>query len=259
MHIREQNRYILFKEFTSGIGGPDAGDSNGTGECERRENPPGCGRPAAGVVQHPPRPPRALPAIPPPRTKEPVPPQAFEPLFPKELIRQEMSPNRAEPIPEELREAYLRLGRPTPLYRAKRLEAFLKTPARIYYKREDLSPVGSHKPNTAFAQAYFAAQEGVEALATETGAGQWGSALALATNYFGLKAKVFMVRVSYDQKPYRKYVMNLYGADVIPSPSDQTNVGRKFLAQDPDHPGSLGIAISEAIESAVTSPNTRYS
>src|SRR5436309_2665108 len=194
-----------------------------------------------------------------PGTKEPVPPQAFEPLFPKELIRQEMSPNRAEPIPDELREAYFRLGRPTPLYRAKRLEAFLKTPARIYYKREDLSPVGSHKPNTAFAQAYFAAQEGVEALATETGAGQWGSALALATNYFGLKAKVFMVRVSYDQKPYRKYVMNLYGADVIPSPSDQTNVGRKFLAQDPDHPGSLGIAISEAIESAVTGKNTKYS
>src|SRR3989449_196986 len=159
--------------------------------------------------------PRAPPAPSPPYlhpgTKDPVPPEAFEPLFPKELIRQEMSPNRAEPIPEELREAYLRLGRPTPLYRAKRLEAFLKTPARIYYKREDLSPVGSHKPNTAFAQAYFAAQEGVEALATETGAGQWGSALALATNYFGLKAKVFMVRVSYDQKPYRKYLMNLYG------------------------------------------------
>src|SRR2546425_280593 len=190
---------------------------------------------------------------------EACPPKASEPLFPKELIRQEMSPNRAEPIPEELREAYLRLGRPTPLYRAKRLEAFLKTPARIYYKREDLSPVGSHKPNTAFAQAYFAAQEGVEALATETGAGQWGSALALAANYFGLKAKVFMVRVSYDQKPYRKYVMNLYGADVIPSPSDQTNVGKKFLAQDPDHPGSLGIAISEAIESAVTGKNTKYS
>src|SRR6267143_3693447 len=194
-----------------------------------------------------------------PGTKEPVPPQAFAPLFPKELIRQEMSPNRAEPIPEELREAYFRLGRPTPLYRAKRLEAFLKTPARIYYKREDLSPVGSHKPNTAFAQAYFAAQEGVEALATETGAGQWGSALALATNYFGLKAKVFMVRVSYDQKPYRKYLMRLYGAEVIPSPSNRTNVGKKILAQDPNHPGSLGVAISEAIETAVTSPNTRYS
>src|SRR5437016_6940061 len=194
-----------------------------------------------------------------PGTKEPVPPQAFEPLFPKELIRQEMSPNRSEPIPEELREAYLRFGRPTPLYRAFRLEAFLKTPARIYYKREDLSPVGSHKPNTAIAQAYFAAKEGVEALATETGAGQWGSALALATNYFGLRSKVFMVRVSYDQKPYRKYMMRLFGAEVIPSPSDQTNVGRKFLAQDPNHPGSLGVAISEAIETAVTRPNPRYS
>jgi tryptophan synthase beta chain len=194
-----------------------------------------------------------------PGTKEPVPPQAFEPLFPKELIRQEMSPNRLEPIPEELREAYLRLGRPTPLYRAKRLEAFLRTPARIYYKREDLSPVGSHKPNTAFAQAYFAAKEGVESLATETGAGQWGSALALATNYFGLHAKIFMVRVSYDQKPYRKHMMRLFGADVVPSPSDRTNIGKKILAQDPDHPGSLGIAISEAIETAVTSPNTRYS
>ena len=194
-----------------------------------------------------------------PGTKEPVPPQAFEPLFPKELIRQEMSPNRSEPIPDELREAYYRFGRPTPLYRAKRLEAFLKTPARIYYKREDLSPVGSHKPNTAIAQAYFAAREGIEALSTETGAGQWGSALALAANYFGLRSKVFMVRVSYDQKPYRKYVMRLFGADVIPSPSDQTNVGKKILAQDPNHPGSLGVAISEAIESAVTSPNTRYS
>src|SRR5438552_6716359 len=167
-----------------------------------------------------------------PGTKEPVPPQAFEPLFPKELIRQEMSPNRSEPIPEEVREAYLRFGRPTPLYRAKRLEAYLKTPARIYYKREDLSPVGSHKPNTAFAQAYYAPIEGAEALATETGAGQWGSALALATNYFGLRSKVFMVRVSHDQQRYRKYVMNLYGADVIPSPSDQTTVGRKVLAPE---------------------------
>src|SRR2546428_13218728 len=170
-----------------------------------------------------------------------------------------MSPTRAEPIPAELREAYFRLGRPTPLYRAKRLETFHKTPARIYYKREALSPVGSHKPNTAFAQAYFAAQEGVEALATETGAGQWGSALALATNYFGLKSKVFMVRVSDDPKPYRKYLMQLFGADVIPSPSDQTNAGKKFLAADPNHPGSLGIAISEPIESAVTGKNTKHS
>ena len=194
-----------------------------------------------------------------PGTKEPVPPQAFEPLFPKEIIRQEMSPNRLEPIPEELREAYFRLGRPTPMYRATRLEAFLKTPAHIYYKREDLSPVGSHKPNTAIAQAYFASREGVESYTTETGAGQWGSALALATSYFGMTAKVFMVRVSYDQKPYRKYLMKLYGAEVIPSPSPQTNVGRKFLEADPDHPGSLGIAISEAIEAAVTAKNTKYS
>src|SRR5438093_4435476 len=194
-----------------------------------------------------------------PATREPIGPEALAPIFPKEIIRQEVSQNRMEPIPEELREAYLRLGRPTPLYRAKRLEAFLGTPARIYYKREDLNPVGSHKPNTAIAQAFFAMREGVEALATETGAGQWGSARALAANYFGLKAKVFMVRVSFDQKPYRKYVMNLYGADVIPSPSDQTNVGKKFLAQDPDHPGSLGIAISEASESAVQGKNTRYS
>jgi tryptophan synthase beta chain len=164
-----------------------------------------------------------------------------------------------EPIPDEVREAYYRIGRPTPLYRAKRLEAYLKTPARIYYKREDLSPVGSHKPNTALAQAYFARKEGAEALATETGAGQWGSALALATNYFGMGCKVFMVRVSYDQKPYRKHLMQLFGADVYPSPSKITKVGAKFLAEDLDHPGSLGIAISEAIEAALTMPNTKYS
>jgi tryptophan synthase beta chain len=193
-----------------------------------------------------------------PGTKQPVGPDAFEPIFPKEIIRQEMSGNATEPIPEELREAYLRLGRPTPMYRAKRLEAFLKTPARIYYKREDLSPVGSHKPNTAIAQAYFARKEGVEAYATETGAGQWGSAVALATNYFGMRAKVFMVRVSYDQKPYRKYLMKLFGAEVYPSPSDQTSFGKKLLAQNPENPGSLGIAISEALEAAVTTPNTKY-
>jgi tryptophan synthase beta chain len=193
-----------------------------------------------------------------PGTKEPVGPEAFEPIFPKEIIRQEMSGNPTEPIPEELREAYLRLGRPTPMYRAKRLEAFLKTPARIYYKREDLSPVGSHKPNTAIAQAYFARKEGVEAYATETGAGQWGSAVALATNYFGMRAKVFMVRVSYNQKPYRKILMKLFGAEVYASPSDQTSFGKKLLAQNPENPGSLGIAISEALEATVTSPNTKY-
>jgi len=194
-----------------------------------------------------------------PATKEPIGPEALAPIFPMEIIRQEVSQNPAEPIPDELREAYLRLGRPTPMYRAKRLEAYLKTPARIYYKREDLSPVGSHKPNTAIAQAYYARQEGVEALTTETGAGQWGSALALATNYFGLRCKIFMVRVSYEQKPYRKYVMRLFGADVYPSPSDQTTFGRKLLENDGDHPGSLGIAISEALEAAVTSKNTKYS
>jgi len=194
-----------------------------------------------------------------PATKEPIGPEALAPLFPKEIIRQEVSLNRFEPIPEELRDAYLRIGRPTPLYRARRLEEYLKTPARIYYKREDLSPTGSHKSNTALAQAYFASREGVERYTTETGAGQWGSALAHATNYFGMASTVFMVRVSYDQKPYRRIVMQLFGADVFPSPSDRTQVGKKFLDKDPDHPGSLGIAISEAIEAAVTGSNTKYS
>jgi tryptophan synthase beta chain len=193
-----------------------------------------------------------------PATREPVGPDALAAIFPAEIIRQEMSDRATEPIPDELREAYFRLGRPTPMYRAKRLEAFLKTPAKILYKREDLSPVGSHKPNTAIAQAYFSKKEGVEALATETGAGQWGSALALATNYFDMKCKVFMVRVSYDQKPYRKYLMRMFGAEVFPSPSDQTAFGRKLLANDGNNPGSLGIAISEALETAVTSKNTKY-
>jgi len=194
-----------------------------------------------------------------PATKEPVGPDALTAIFPREIVRQEVSQNPVEPIPEEVREAYVRIARPTPMYRAKRLEAYLRTPARIYYKREDLSPVGSHKPNTAVAQAYFASKEGVAALATETGAGQWGSALAFATNYFGLRCRIFMVRVSYDQKPYRRYLMQLYGAEVHPSPSTLTRVGRKFLENDGDHPGSLGIAISEAIETAVTAEGTKYS
>jgi len=194
-----------------------------------------------------------------PATKEPVGPEALAPIFPMEIIRQEMSANRYEPIPPELREAYIRLGRPTPLYRAHRLEKALNTPARIYYKREDLNPVGSHKPNTAIAQAYYAMKEGVAGLTTETGAGQWGSALAYATNYFGLKCTVFMVRVSYDQKPYRKHMMRMYGAEVFPSPSDRTNIGRKFLDNDGHSSGSLGIAISEALEAAVTGQNTKYS
>lgn len=194
-----------------------------------------------------------------PATREPVPPAAFDPLFPKEIIRQEMSREKYIKIPEELMEAYLRLGRPTPLYRAKRLEAYLKTPAKIYYKREDLNPSGSHKPNTAIAQAYYAMKEGVETLATETGAGQWGTALAYATMLFGLKCKVFMVRISYDQKPYRKTLMKMYGASVSPSPSNLTDFGKSVLAKDPSHPGSLGIAISEALETTVKGENTKYS
>jgi len=203
--------------------------------------------------------PKPLPPPLNPGTKEPIGPEALAPIFPKEIIRQEVSQNRYEPIPEELREAYIRLGRPTPLCRATRLEKFLGTPARIYYKREDLSPVGSHKTNTAIAQAYYAMKEGVERLSTETGAGQWGSALAYATNYFVLKCTVFMVRVSYDQKPYRKHLMELYGARVFPSPSDQTSYGRKLLENNGHSPGSLGIAISEALESAVTGTNSKYS
>ncbi|HEY4704755.1 MAG TPA: TrpB-like pyridoxal phosphate-dependent enzyme [Thermoplasmata archaeon] len=194
-----------------------------------------------------------------PATREPIGPEALAPIFPREIIRQEVSRNREEPIPEELREAYIRLGRPTPLFRAKRLEKFLGTPARIYYKREDLNPVGSHKPNTAIAQAFFAMREGVERLSTETGAGQWGSALAYATNYFGMKCTVFMVRVSYDQKPYRRHLMHLFGAEVFPSPSDRTGYGRKLLENNGHNPGSLGIAISEALETAVTGTNTKYS
>jgi tryptophan synthase beta chain len=193
-----------------------------------------------------------------PSTRSPIGPDDLSRLFPKELIRQEVSMDRYIDIPEEVREAYMLLNRPTPLQRANHLESYLKTPAKIYFKREDLSPTGSHKPNTAFAQAYYNAQEGVEQLATETGAGQWGSALALASAYFGLDCKVFMVRASYDQKPYRKHVMNLFGADVTPSPSTITGYGQSVLAERPDHPGSLGIAISEAIEYTVGHTNTRY-
>jgi len=190
---------------------------------------------------------------------EPVKPEEMEVLFAKELVRQEFSKERFIPIPEELRQTYLELGRPTPLLRARRLEERLGTPARIYYKYEGVTPTGSHKVNTATAQAYYNMKEGVERLTTETGAGQWGSALALAGALFGLKVRVYMVRISYLQKPYRKVLMQLYGAEVVPSPSNLTEVGRKFLEQDPNHPGSLGIAISEAIEDAVTHPNTKYS
>ncbi len=193
-----------------------------------------------------------------PERREPIGPEALEPIFPKELIRQEVSRERFLPIPEEVREAYLLLNRPSPLQRAHRLERYLRTPARIYFKREDLSPTGSHKSNTAFAQAYYNRREGTERLVTETGAGQWGTALALAAKQFGLACTVFMVRASYDQKPYRRVVMNLYGAEVTPSPSERTEFGRGLLARQPDHPGSLGIAISEALEHALGSPGTKY-
>ena len=193
-----------------------------------------------------------------PATWQPVKPEDLEPIFPKELIRQEVSRERWISIPEEVREVY-RLWRPTPLYRAVRLERLLKTPARIYYKWEGVSPAGSHKPNTSVAQAYYNLKEGVERLTTETGAGQWGSALAFATMLFGLKCTVYMVRVSYDQKPYRRILMEIWGAECVPSPSSRTEYGRKILKEDPQNPGSLGIAISEAIEDAVTHPHTKYS
>jgi tryptophan synthase beta chain len=194
-----------------------------------------------------------------PATNEPIGPEALAPLFPMELIKQEVSTERYIDIPEEVREAYLRIGRPSPLYRARRLEEALKTPAKIYYKREDVSFAGSHKPNTAIAQAYYNMKEGVEKLSTETGAGQWGTALSLGCALFDLVCEVFMVRISYDQKPYRRIIMELYGSTVNASPSDKTNAGRGVLEKDPNHPGSLGIAISEAIEIAATAENTKYS
>ncbi len=180
-------------------------------------------------------------------------------IFPKEILGQEMSQERWINIPDEVREIY-KLWRPTPLFRAVGLEKLLKTPAKIYYKYEGTSPAGSHKPNTAVPQAFYNLKEGTKRLATETGAGQWGSALAFAAMMFGLKATVYMVRASYDQKPYRKMMMHAFGADVYASPSEQTASGRKILAEDPDNPGSLGIAISEAVEDAlVNEVETNYS
>ncbi|MEM1518645.1 MAG: TrpB-like pyridoxal phosphate-dependent enzyme [Pyrobaculum sp.] len=183
---------------------------------------------------------------------DPVRPEEFEVLFVKELVRQEFSKDRWIPIPEEVREVYL-IWRPTPLVRAKRLEEFLKTPARIYYKFEGVSPPGSHKPNTAVAQLYYASKEGAVRVTTETGAGQWGSSVAFASALFGIKATVYMVKSSYFQKPYRRVLMELWGAEVVPSPSDRTEAGKRYLSEDPNHPGSLGIAISEAVEDAVKS------
>ncbi len=192
-----------------------------------------------------------------PGTKEPLKPEDLAPLFPMELVEQEMSPDRWVPIPEEVLNVY-RLWRPTPLYRARRLEQALGTPAKIYYKYEGASPAGSHKPNTAVAQAYYNKKEGVKRLATETGAGQWGSALSLACKLFGLECTVYMVKVSYEQKPYRRSLMQVWGAEVVPSPSDRTEAGRKILAEDPSSPGSLGIAISEAVEDAASREDTKY-
>ena len=193
-----------------------------------------------------------------PRTMQPMAPEPLLRLFAKECVMQEVSTQEFIPIPDEVREAYLRLGRPTPLHRAARLEAKLKTPAKIFYKREDLNPAGSHKPNTAIAQAYYHRKEGTERLTTETGAGQWGSALALAAAMFDIDLTVYMTRSSYEQKPYRRTLMEVYGAEVHSSPSSRTSAGRKFLEKDPNHPGGLGIAISEAVEDCITHDNTKY-
>jgi tryptophan synthase beta chain len=191
-----------------------------------------------------------------PQTMEPVTPDFLGVLFPIELIKQEVSTEQYIEIPEPVREIY-KLWRPTPLIRARRLEQMLGTPAHIYYKNESVSPVGSHKPNTAVAQAYYNKICGTHALTTETGAGQWGSALAMACNFFGLDLEVFMVKVSYYQKPYRRIIMETYGARVYSSPTDRTQYGRSVLAESPDSPGSLGIAISEAVEVAASSHGTK--
>lgn len=193
-----------------------------------------------------------------PETKQPVAPEKLAAIFPPALLEQEMSGEEWIDIPEEVLKIYS-IWRPTPLHRAVRLERYLDTPAKIFFKNESISPTGSHKPNTAVAQAYYNKISGIEVLTTETGAGQWGSALSFACAFFGLKARVYMVRVSYNQKPARRVLMQTYGAEVIPSPSDRTNSGRKFLQANREHPGSLGIAISEAIEDALSSPEINYS
>ena len=194
-----------------------------------------------------------------PTTMKPINPAMLERIFAKELVRQEISSDRFVKIPEEILDAYLGLPRPTPLYRARRLEKFLKTPAKIYFKCENFSPTGSHKTNTALAQAYYNKKQGIERLATETGAGQWGTALAMATKLFDLKCRIYMVRASYHQKPGRKIIAQLYGAEMFPSPSDQTNFGRKLLKENPNNPGTLGIAITEAVEDTLAHDDTRYS
>ncbi len=193
-----------------------------------------------------------------PATKQPVGPEDLAPLFPMELIKQEVSTEKFIEIPGEVLDIY-KIWRPSPLIRAYGLEKALDTPAKIYYKYEGVSPAGSHKPNTAVPQAYYNYKEGVKRITTETGAGQWGSALSYATQLFGIELQVFMVKVSYYQKPYRKTMMKIWNADVVPSPSPLTEVGRKILEEDPENPGSLGIAISEAVEMAVKDPQTKYS
>jgi tryptophan synthase beta chain len=202
-----------------------------------------------------------LPSLPPPvlhpGTLQPVGPADLAPLFPMSLIAQEVATDREVPIPEPVRDVY-KQWRPTPLYRARRLETALNTPARIYYKYEGVSPAGSHKPNTAVAQAFYNKEAGIKKIATETGAGQWGSALAFAGSLFGIEIQVFMVRVSYNQKPYRRAFMETFGARCVPSPSPETNFGRQVLATSPDSNGSLGIAISEAVEVAATHDDTKY-
>ena len=202
-----------------------------------------------------------LPSAPPPvlhpGTLKPVGPDDLAPLFPMSLIAQEVTTEREVEIPEPVRDIY-KLWRPTPLYRARSLEKALGTPARIYYKYEGVSPAGSHKPNTAVAQAFYNKEAGVKRITTETGAGQWGSALAFAGSLFGIDVQVFMVRVSYDQKPYRRALMETYGARCVPSPSPETRSGRAVLEKRADHPGSLGIAISEAVEIAASREDTKY-
>jgi tryptophan synthase beta chain len=193
-----------------------------------------------------------------PQTRAPLRPEDLQAIFPMEVIEQEFSPHPEIDIPGEVMDIY-RLWRATPLFRARRLEKALDTPAHIYYKYEGTSPAGSHKPNTAVPQAFYNKRAGIRRLATETGAGQWGSALSLACQLFGLECTVYMVRVSYDQKPYRRMMMHTWGAEVFASPSEHTNSGRAMLAQSPDSPGSLGIAISEAVEDAATHSDTNYS
>ncbi len=197
--------------------------------------------------------PEPLPAVLHPGTKQAIGPADLEPLFPMALILQEVSTERYIGIPEPVRDIY-RMWRPSPLFRARRLEEALGTPAKIYYKYEGVSPAGSHKPNTAVPQAWYNKEAGIKRLSTETGAGQWGSSLAFAGALFGIGVTVFQVRVSYDQKPYRRALMETYGARCVASPSKETESGRAILAQDPDTPGSLGIAISEAVEIAAKDP-----